>query len=156
MVGSMKGTYPMYACTGNSRFGPPRCSRHIAAQRLEAFIQDKAVLILEEWEVPVRLDVPVAVSANPIGRSGPRATVARPNTDHHSIVVRPIDALDGVVTGPDARPAWDRLPAHRKAAVLRFLFASIRVGESSFPTAVFDYSRVDAVRNPLDNKGWRR
>jgi len=57
--------------------------------------------------------------------------------------------LDGVVTGPDARFSWDHLPDNRKADVLRFLFAAVRIGTSSSLTAVFDYSRVEVVRHPL-------
>jgi hypothetical protein len=113
MVGSVVDTYRMYACTANSRQAPDRCSRHIAAETLETFIQERAIQIL--------LD-----------------------RDDRAFST---EAFDGVVTGPTARFAWHRLPHDRRAAVLRAVFAAVRIGPSSTPRSVFDYGRVEAVPN---------
>ena len=68
-------------------------------------------------------------------------------------VIRPaVEVLDGM-TGPDARKTWE---THEKAgdterlnAVLRFLFAAIRIGESTGCNGVFDYGRIEIEQNAL-------
>jgi hypothetical protein len=48
-----------------------------------------------------------------------------------------------------ANAGWGRLSYDRKVAVLRFVFAAIRIGPSSTPRNVFDYSRVEIVPHPV-------
>lgn len=63
-------------------------------------------------------------------------------------VVRPLTALEGITTGPGAAAAWQDLSIERKAAVLRFLFAAIRINTGR-PGRGFDYDRIDIEQNPL-------
>jgi hypothetical protein len=158
MVGTMVGTYPMYACTDSSRLTPDRCTRHIAAERLETYIEDHVIRVLLRWDDRSVDSAPVAVTTRTptphTGRDvpqhdGPGPARPRNHTADQAVVVRRTDALDGVVTGQGARFAWDRLSYHRKAAVLRFVLAAIRVGASSTPRNVFDYSRVEIVPHAL-------
>ena len=152
MVGSMVGAYPTYACTTSSR--PPReggCTRHIGAQPLEAFIQERAVATLEQWRPGEELRVPIAVSiavrgGDPAGRA-PGADAAT-NTGARAVAIRPAAALDGVITGAGARFAWAGMSFERKAAVVRFLFAVIRIGASTTSRNVFDESRIEPVPAP--------
>jgi hypothetical protein len=68
-------------------------------------------------------------------------------------IIRPaVEVLEGM-TGPGARRTWE---VHEKAgdlerlnAVLRFLFAAIRIGESTAPGGRFDYGRIDIEQNKL-------
>lgn len=68
-------------------------------------------------------------------------------------IIRPaVEVLEGM-TGPDARKTWE---AHEKAgdvkrlnAVLRFLFAAIRISESRAPGGRFDYGRIQIEQNKL-------
>jgi site-specific DNA recombinase len=68
-------------------------------------------------------------------------------------VIRPgAEVLDGL-TGPGARAAWEALEQageqERLNAVLRFLFAAIRIGESRAPSGKFDYGRVQIEQNAI-------
>ena len=173
MVGSMIGTYPFYACTSNGLLRPDRCTRHIAAERLEAFIAGEAAGILEHMPAAGPAAAPVAVPGVPgsTGQDVPRLDqltemrrtgritaaehdaqraqlVKRIRAAQRAIVIRPMDALDGVITGPGARFAWNGLTLQRKAAVLRYLFAAIRIGPSTTSRGVFDYGRIHIVPNP--------
>ena len=68
-------------------------------------------------------------------------------------IVRPAaEVLEGM-TGPGARTTWE---AHEKAgdherlnAVLRFLFAAVRIGESRAPAGTFDYGRIAIEQNQV-------
>jgi hypothetical protein len=68
-------------------------------------------------------------------------------------LIRPaVEVLEGM-TGPGARATWDALEEagnyERLNAVLRFLFAAIRIGESQAPSGRFDYGRIDIEQNKL-------
>lgn len=68
-------------------------------------------------------------------------------------IVRPAaEVLDGI-TGHDARATWEALEDagnyERLNAVLRFLFAAIRIGESRAPAGLFDYGRISIEQNPI-------
>jgi hypothetical protein len=63
MVGSTIGGYPTYACTSNSSLEAEHCSRHIAAESLEAHVAERAIALLEELPVPVLDGVPVGPAA---------------------------------------------------------------------------------------------
>ena len=68
-------------------------------------------------------------------------------------VIRPgVEVLEGM-TGPHARATWD---AHQQGgnlerlnAVLRFLFAAIRINESCAGNGSFDYGRIHIEQNQL-------
>ncbi|MFE9423915.1 recombinase family protein [Kitasatospora sp. NPDC006697] len=63
MVGSAIGGYPTYACTSNSSLEAEHCSRHIAAESLEAHVADRAIALLEALTEPVLDGVPVGPTA---------------------------------------------------------------------------------------------
>ena len=172
MVGSMIGTYPFYACTSNGLLRPDRCTRHIAAEALEKFVADEAVRILAGLDPANLVTAPVIVPntsrrasygadmtrlAQLIDIRHPGRTDGAEHSDlvkriraaQRDIIIRPPGALDGVITGPQAYFAWDRLSRERKAAVLRYLFSVIRIGPSATSRGVFDYSRIHIVPNPL-------
>lgn len=172
MVGSMIGTYPFYACTSNALLQPDRCTRHIAAEALERFVADEAVRILARLDPGNLVTAPVIVPGvsrrarygadlrrlaeltevrypGRIDGAEHADLVKRIRAAQRDITVRPVNALDGVATGPRAHFAWDRLSRERKAALLRYLFSVIQIGPSATSRGVFDYSRIDIVPNPL-------
>lgn len=68
-------------------------------------------------------------------------------------VIRPaVEVLAGM-TGPDARKTWEALEkagnVGRLNAMLRFLFAAIRIGESTARNGTFDYGRIEIKQNSL-------
>jgi hypothetical protein len=136
MAGSAIRTYRTYACSSPYESAPENCARHIGAQSLEAFVEEHALRLLEQWDPGSALDVPMAM---------PILTEAA----QIRIVARDAGALDGVVTGPDARAEWEALTHTRRAAVLRFLFAAIRIGPKTTARSVFDESRVRVFPGPL-------
>jgi site-specific DNA recombinase len=118
MVGSMIGTYPTYACTANSLLTPGRCSRHIAAQTLEAYVQEYAVQKLSTLDAAILLS------------QGPSTKGAIRGRQHME---------------PDATRVWQRLAPRRKAVALRQLFQKIKIGPKTTPRPVFDYSRIHFI-----------
>lgn len=139
MVGSMVGQYPTYACTSNSSLVPGHCSRHIGAEQLEAYVFERAVHLLEGLAAGAAL--PARVSA--VGRLPAPGASAR--DAHRAAVVRHVDALDGVITGPQARFGWGELSVPRRAAVVRFFFSAILISGSSTARSVFDNGRIEVV-----------
>jgi site-specific DNA recombinase len=65
------------------------------------------------------------------------------------MVVRPVKVLEGM-TGPNARAAWfaDDMTDERRNAILRFLFAAVRIGPAN-KHGIFDYDRIDIEQNDL-------
>jgi hypothetical protein len=148
MVGSIVGDYRMYACGSVNKTLSRECNRHIAAASLEKFVEEAAVDILRRWDTLPSPDGPVTVWRGPAeARSADPA--ARFWSTHGQIEQREIHALDGVVTGSQARRAWRQLPAERKTAVLRVLFAAIVIGPKTTPRGVFDTSRITLIRDHL-------
>lgn len=142
MVGSMVSGYPTYACNSAGSLRGRPCSRHIGAEPLEAFVAGRAVSLLQSLDAEAALAAPATASR--------RAPDGRPlRALHRDISKRPAGALDGVVTGPGASFAWSRLPRSRKAAVLRYLFVTIRIGASSTGAGVFDPGRIDTIARPI-------
>ncbi|WP_230418949.1 recombinase family protein [Catenulispora pinistramenti] len=140
MVGSIVGDYRMYACASKNKPAPDRCNRHIGAKSLEEHVQQAAVEVLQQSStVPAPSDLPVTVRRGPVGSPG------RPDqfrTGHGRVETQSAYVLDGVVTGPEAPSAWWRLPEPRRRDVLRFLFASIEIGDKTTSRSVFDTSRI--------------
>ena len=145
MVGSIVGDYRMYACASLNSPLPRTCKLHIAAASLERFVNEAAVDLLTDWDGSIDLDGPVSMrrgsSEAPAGR---RDGFRR---DHGQVDLRDLRALDGVTTGPDAAPEWQRLPEARRAAVLRALFAAVVIGPKTTARSVFDTSRITLVRS---------
>lgn len=143
MVGSIVGEYRMYACTSTNRLLPQRCTRHIAAKSLEDHVQQAAIEALERsGPPPAAPDYPATVRRGPVGGPGHRDGF---RAEHGRVQTLTANVLDGVVTGPDAPAAWWRLPEQRRIAVLRFLFASVEIGEKTTSRGVFDTSRISIV-----------
>lgn len=131
MVGSVVGTYRMYVCTKSPRWTGVACRRSIAADPLEALVQERACLLLESLDRRKLATLAVAVATD------------------GSAKVRPHRAMDGVTVGRSARKTWNALTHKRRQDVLRFLYAAIYIGESTTIRSVFDESRVDLVCHPL-------
>ncbi|MEY9967664.1 site-specific DNA recombinase [Streptacidiphilus sp. MAP12-16] len=180
LVGEAIAGYPTYACTSKSLLSQGRCRRHIAAEPLEAFVEEAAMAVLEDWDAEAAGRIPVAI--HPDGRReqaephlpdlpDPRqleeldalrsagaiseeeyasvraVALSRARAVQRAVVVRPVGALDGVVTGARARFSWNRLPAERRKAVLRVLFAGIWIGPSSTAQSVFDHGRIHVLHH---------
>jgi hypothetical protein len=145
MVGSIVGDYRMYACGSVNRALARACNRHISATSLEKFAEEAAVDILRRWDSLPDPDGPVIVWRGPAGdRPDP---AGRFWATHGQVDKRELHALDGVVTGSQARRAWRRLSAERRTAVLRALFAAIVIGPKTTPRGVFDSGRITLIRS---------
>ena len=82
-----------------------------------------------------------------------RSVEARIKKTRARTVIRPtVEVLDGRV-GPDAAQAWqarhDAGDFDRLNAILRFLFAAVRIGESTAGPFRLDFDRVSIDRNEL-------
>lgn len=140
MVGSIVGDYRMYACPSKNKPLPDRCNRHIGAKSLEDYVQQAAVEVLRNSStVPAPSELPVTVRRGPVGGPG---HADRFRAGHGRVETQSANVLDGVVTGPEAPGAWSRLPEQRRRAVLRFLFASVEIGDKTTSRSVFDTSRI--------------
>jgi DNA invertase Pin-like site-specific DNA recombinase len=147
MVGTIVGSYRMYACSSTSKVVAGRCSRHIGAASLEEYVEGTAIRVLEDWDARRMPELPMAVRRDPAAAK-PSAPTSFSAT-HGAVKVRSADALDGVGTGVYARRSWSGLSSSHKTAVLRFLFESIRIGPKTTSRGVFDESRITVVRNEL-------
>ena len=168
MVGSAVGPYPLYTCTKSMVGAVKRCGRYVAAGRLEKFVEERAVELLELWPpglatgplvvaetTPESVDarvrsIPSSTSTDDVAEAADSTTKSA-RARHQRISVRRADALDGVIVGADARLAWLALPQSRKRAALRLLFDEIRIGPKSTPRNTFDEGRIDVVVHPA----WR-
>ncbi|WP_194921116.1 recombinase family protein [Catenulispora rubra] len=143
MVGSIVGDYRMYACPSKNKPQSDRCNRHIGAKSLEDYVQQAAVEVLQNSSsTPAPSDLPVTVRRGPVGAPG-RTNQFR--VGHGRVETQSANVLDGVVTGPEAPGAWSRLPEQRRRAVLRFLFASVEIGDKTTSRSVFDTSRINIL-----------
>lgn len=168
-----------YVCENFRHFDKSqRCFRRIGAATLEAFVKDAAINLLERLDVAGE-EGAARLSRQDIAAIGAdRAELAelKEMWDHQEIktseyrqmrktveerikrieaktITRPaVEVLQGM-TGPGARAMWE---AHEKAgnkerlnAVLRFLFAAVKIGESRAPSGRFDYGRIEIEQNEL-------
>jgi hypothetical protein len=148
---------------------------------LESFIKDAAINLLERLDVTGAVSASVLSDADNAAIDADSAELAElkamwdareiTTTEYREMrktvedrirkieaktVIRPaVEVLEGM-TGPHARRTWE---AHEKAgnverlnAVLRFLFAAVRIGESAAPNGRFDYGRIEIEQN----RGCRR
>lgn len=168
----------VYVCA-NFRSGTvAKCYRRAGANTLEAFVKDAAIDLLERLDVSGAVSASVLSDADNAAIDADQAelTELKAMWDAREIttseyremrktvedrirkieaktVIRPaVEVLNGM-TGPDARRTWE---AHEKAgdaerlnAVLRFLFAAVRIGESTGRNGVFDYGRIEIEQNSL-------
>ncbi|WP_194907548.1 recombinase family protein [Catenulispora rubra] len=168
MVGNMQGGVAYYKCTRSTSSEPDVCSRKIRAKDLEEFVVDAAKDFLENLSASALTRSPVTASteddakaeaedkrklaevremwdANEIGTDEMRQMQAkikkRMAARQRATVVRPLTALEGVVIGPGAGKAFDKMTGERKVAVLRFLFPAVRI-EASSVRGVVDFGRV--------------
>ncbi|WP_161791221.1 recombinase family protein [Streptacidiphilus jiangxiensis] len=171
MVGSMVDGFATYACTGNNLVGADRCSRHVAADRLEELVDLRVVRRLERWDPddagrPGRPPTVAVLDEEAASRRAadqrqlarlramadpPAAEVARLVASirevNRSVVIRAGDALEDLVTGRRASAGWRRISLARRSEVRRFLIARIRIGPVVGPRSVFDPGRVEIVPN---------
>jgi hypothetical protein len=163
MTGSFCGV-----CTRPTSNTPDRCKRRIGAEKLERFITDAAKKTLTEMTVaqltpstPARTRIMASVEedhtrlaelkAEWINKKLPtddyiemRTAVAkRIATAERATVVRPVTAVEGMVTGPGAGAWFDGLELDRQNAALKFLFSAVRIGPHTGRSGTFDLSRID-------------
>lgn len=158
--------------------GAAKCYRRAGAASLEGFVKDAAVDLLERLDVAgaatmalLTEDDKAAIEADQAElaelkamwdareiktheyRSMRKKVQDRIDKLQAKTVIRPgVEVLEGM-TGPHARATWD---AHEQAgnlerlnAVLRFLFAAIRIDESRAGNGSFDYGRIHIEQNQL-------
>lgn len=171
------GNRPVYVCN-NFRGSGPKCYRRAGAATLEGFVKDAAISLLERLDVTGAVSASVLSDADNAAIDADRGELAelkamwdareistseyrqmrkrvedRIRKIEAKTVIRPaLEVLEGM-TGAGARVTWE---AHEQAgdherlnAVLRFLFAAIRLGESTAPSGKFDFGRIEIEQNRL-------
>jgi hypothetical protein len=173
----MVGGGGKYICPHAYRIDGPRCSRLITAPRLESFVVDAALYVLENLHL--RADAPTTTlsdddQAAVIEVDGELAELKAMWDAHEcttreyrqmravledrrsrlqaKTVIRPTASILNGLTGPNARPAWqdmtDTGQGERQNAILRFLFAAVIINRNG-TRGRFDYSRIHIDPNPL-------
>ncbi|HEX2742957.1 MAG TPA: recombinase family protein [Streptosporangiaceae bacterium] len=171
------GNRPVYVCTNfRPADGGKKCYRRAGAASLEGFVKDAAINLLERLDVTgdavaavLSEDDHAAIDADRVElaelkamwdareiatseyREMRKKVEERIRKIEAKTIIRPaVEVLEGM-TGPDARATWE---AHEKAgnlerlnAVLRFLFAAIRIAESNAAAGSFDYGRIEIEQN---------
>ena len=179
MVGAAQSGRRSYVCSRTSRVDDLKCTRKFQAAALESFVTEAAIRLLETLDVSgapstATLTSPTddeAVSkdlaelaelremwdAREITtkeyREMRRSVEARIKKARARTVIRPaVEVLDGMV-GPDAAQSWqaryDAGDFDRLNAIVRFLFAAVRIGESTARPFRLDFDRVTIERNEL-------
>jgi hypothetical protein len=173
----MNGTGGDYMCGRVERIDDTKCARTINGPRLESFVVDAALHLLENLQV--RADTPSIVLSDT-----DRAAVQEAQTELAELkdmwsarelstreyrqmrsvieerrtrleartVIRPTATILKGITGEQARPAWQEMSdtgqGERQNAILRFLFAAAII-EANTTVGRFDYSRIHIEPNPL-------
>lgn len=179
MVGKNLNGRPAYICNNHiTPDRADRCYRTAGAAYLEAFVKDAAINLLERLDVTGRETSSALSDTDNAAIEADHAELAELKAmwDSQEIrtseyrqmrkavedrikriqaktVVRPAaEVLDGM-TGPNARATWEALEKAgsqaRLNAVLRFLFAAVRIDENRSPNGTFDYGRVSIEQNEL-------
>lgn len=173
------GHYPTYTCNRASVLGEDRCVRRISAVKLEAFVLDAALNLLENLrisdDVPrtslsdtaqEALDLELAELAELKDMWTARGCTTREYRQMRAVVeqriakiqtkavIRPTATILKGLTGPNARTAWQQLSDEgdddRQNAVLRFLFAAVIIDAASPErSGRFDYARIHIEPNPI-------
>jgi site-specific DNA recombinase len=179
MVGKPENGQPAYVCGNFRNPDPElKCARKIKGEILDAFVKDAAIDLLTRLDVSGQESSAVLSDPDSAAIAADRRELAelKDMWDHQEIVtseyrqmrktvedriqkiqaktiVRPAAEILEGMTGPGARATWE---AHEKAghqerlnAVLRFLFAAVRIGESAAPRWRTDYGRIDIEQNPI-------
>ena len=170
---------PVYVCTNfRPASGAEKCYRRAGGATLERFVKDAAIDLLERLDVSGAVSASVLSDADnaAIDADSAELTELKAMWDAREIttseyremrktvddrirkieaktVIRPaVEVLEGM-TGTDARRTWEAHEAagnvERLNAVLRFLFAAIRIAESTAPNGRFDYGRIEIEQNRL-------
>jgi DNA invertase Pin-like site-specific DNA recombinase len=177
MGGGKNSGRPTYVCavTKNGE----SCRKRISATVLETFAADAAIRMLTRLDITGREAAAVlgteeadAIEADQeqlaeAARMWARKEITKAEFDimrkeinerikaaQRKAVVRPAaEVLEGM-TGPGAEQAWRALEKaedyERINALFRFLFAAIRIKDSSTRGRKVDYSRIDIEPNPAD------
>ncbi|MGQ0716053.1 MAG: recombinase family protein [Pseudonocardiales bacterium] len=179
MVGAAQSGRRSYVCSRTSRVDDLKCTRKFQAAALESFVTEAAIRLLETLDVSgapstatltspaddeaVSKDLEELAELREMWdaremttkeyREMRRTVEARIKKARARTVIRPaVEVLDGMV-GPDAAPAWkaryDAGDFDRLNAILRFLFAAVRIGESTARPFRLDFDRVSIERNEL-------
>jgi hypothetical protein len=179
MVGASQSGRRSYVCSRQSRVDEMKCLRKFQAAALEAFVTEAAIRLLETLDVSgapttatlmspaddeaVRKDLEELAELREMWdsrelttkeyREMRRSVEARIKKARARTVVRPaVEVLEGMV-GPDAAHAWqaryDAEDFDRLNAILRFLFAAVRIGECTATRFRLDFDRISIERNEL-------
>ncbi|WP_043264974.1 recombinase family protein [Streptomyces sp. CT34] len=174
----MGGAATKYVCNHTHRLDVPRCNRAVKAAHVEKFVTKAALYLLENLdlaEAPTASSLSeedqAAIEADRQEldelkemwknqelktreyREMRKTVEARIAEVERKMIVRPTaEVLDGLV-GPDARENWKALEEaknyQRMNAVMRFLFAEVRIKEATKKGRQFDYGRIDIEQNPI-------
>ena len=170
---------PVYVCGSmRATHGEVRCFRRVGAATLESFVKDAAITLLERLDLSSQEASALLSDDDHAAIEADRAEIAelkdmwdcqeittaqyrqmrktietRIKKIEAKTIIRPAaEVLEGI-TGPHARSTWDELDEagnyERLNAILRFLFAAVRIGESRAPNGRFDYSRIDIEQNQI-------
>lgn len=172
----MPGSGGKYRCCHAARHDARKCARTMTAGPLEKFVEDAAVLLLENLTVSGKPARTAAVEtaeraiedderqlaelhemwiAKEIDtaeyRKDRRTIQARINQNQKKTTVkaRSPEAIADLI-GPGAKAKWAKLTDERKNSVLRFLFSAVIIGEApkkiSYSSGI-DFGRIEIEQN---------
>ena len=177
MAGSSIGNTQSFLCGGGAK-SAGGCGRRISAPVLDKFVADAAIRLLEKLDITGQAAATTLSPADVQAIADDREQLAELNTmwakkeittselkkmkkviedrmvaTQRKIIVRPAaEVLRGMV-GPDARASWEALEKagnyERLNALFRFLFAAVRIDESTTRGRRIDYGRISIEPNPL-------
>ncbi|MGP8297558.1 recombinase family protein [Streptomyces inhibens] len=174
----MGGAATKYVCNHTHRLDMPRCNRAVKAANVENFVTKVALYLLEHLDLTdapaassLSEEDQAAIEADRQEldelkemwenqelktreyREMRKTVEARIAEVERKMIVRPTaEVLDGLV-GPDARENWKTLKEaknyQRMNAVMRFLFAAVKIEKATKKGRQFDYGRIDIEQNPI-------
>lgn len=178
VMGGSGGSGAKYVCSPTHRLDVPRCNRAVSAPILEDFVTEAAINLLERLDL-TEAPTPSALSAEDQAaidadrqelddlkdmwesqelktreyRAMRKTVEARIAEVERKMIVRPTtEVLEGLV-GANARENWKALEEaenyQRMNAVMRFLFAAVKIKEATKRGRQFDYGRIDIEQNPI-------
>ncbi|MFI6286466.1 recombinase family protein [Streptomyces sp. NPDC051018] len=178
VMGGSGASGSKYVCNHGHRLDAPRCNRAVSAPILEQFVTEAAISLLERLDL-TDAPTPSALSQEDQAaidadrrelddlkdmwesqelktreyREMRKTVEARIAEVEQKMIVRPVtEVLDGLV-GPHARQSWEALEKageqQRLNAVMRFLFAAVKIKAATKKGRQFDYGRIDIEQNPI-------
>ncbi|WP_329019175.1 recombinase family protein [Streptomyces sp. NBC_00690] len=178
LMGGSGASGAKYICNHTHRLDVPRCSRAVSAPILEQFVTEAAINLLERLDL-TEAPMPSVLSEEDQAaieadrqelddlkdmwesqelrtreyRDMRKTVEARIAEVERKMIVRPVtEVLDGLV-GPHARQSWEALEKsgdrQRLNAVMRFLFAAVKIKAAVKRGRQFDYGRIDIEQNPI-------